>query len=286
MDAKVLYKDDRFFITEEGNFVKIKNNSNEPMAATPNGFVFGDNVKNALDNGVVQMTIPPGEQYGFDYKKDEFGPQMRRELDEYIRDHELSKDRHVLMNDAIEKIKAMSTEDFVLNFVDRTDKEALKEALDCGYLPFVMEEHEMELSLENGRLEYEGTSMGGSSELYWAVQRIREAIEDISRSSPFIDSINATIDSTYRDLYEGKQVESSVSYSEALDIGDALIQARNPIIKSLIEARGDYFSSDREVAALGYAYKEHEAEIKKHNELEPNVEQNHPSASVEPDMDI
>ncbi len=221
---------------------------------------------------------------GYVYKENEAN--IKKFIEPKPEGHELSEDRQAFMNDAIKKISDMKTEDFVLEFVDKSDKEALKEALDNGFLPIIMEGHEMELSLKDGRLEYEGTSMGGNSEFYFAVEKIKEAVEDISRSSPFIDSINATIDNTYRDLYEGKQIESSVSYSEALDIGDALIQAKNPIIKSLIEARGDYFSSDREVAALGYAYKEHESEIKKLNELEPDIEQGHTSSSVDPDMDI
>ncbi len=100
-----------------------------------------------------------------------------------------------------------------------------------------------------------------------------------------ISNLNDTFKDAY-DKFGENRMDGGLSYKEALDIGDALINARNPIVEYLIDTRGDFFTSDREVAALGYSYKKYEAEIKKFNEQEPDVEKERPSVSVDPDIDL
>jgi hypothetical protein len=83
------------------------------------------------------------------------------------------------MNDIIKKVEVMPADEFVLNFVDTDDKEKLASDLDSGFLPFNIKGKDMELSLKDGRLEYDGTSMGGSREFYFKVKEIEQELKSI-----------------------------------------------------------------------------------------------------------
>jgi len=60
----------------------------------------------------------------------------------------------------------------------------------------------------------------------------------------------------YDFMYEHDRTAYVAGYDEALEYGDRLIAERHPIVASLCKMRGDIFSSDREVAALGFAVSE------------------------------
>jgi hypothetical protein len=60
----------------------------------------------------------------------------------------------------------------------------------------------------------------------------------------------------YDFMYEHERTAYVAGYDEALEYGDRLIAERHPIVASLCKMRGDIFSSDREVAALGFAVSE------------------------------
>lgn len=92
---------------------------------------------------------------------------------------ESSEEKYAFMNDIIDKIVSMDADDFVLNYVDTSDKEKLVNYVETRFLPFEMDGKEMELSLNDGRLEYDGTSMGGNTDLYFKVRNIEQAVKDI-----------------------------------------------------------------------------------------------------------
>lgn len=60
----------------------------------------------------------------------------------------------------------------------------------------------------------------------------------------------------YDFIYEHDRNSYVAGYREALEYGDKLIRERHPIVAKLAQMRGDIFTSDREVAALGFAVTE------------------------------
>ena len=76
-----------------------------------------------------------------------------------------------------------------------------------------------------------------------------------------IEHINDRINQIYDRLYQTHNMESvtkEMTYQEALNKGDMALAnpALNRVIKALIERRGDYFTSDREVVCLAVALTE------------------------------
>ena len=87
------------------------------------------------------------------------------------------KVKHVLMNDEIDKICSMSAVDFIDKYLDVKDKETVIDYIKSGFIPFKSVNGDMmELSLEDGRLEYDGTSMGGSRDLYFKIKEIKDIL--------------------------------------------------------------------------------------------------------------
>jgi hypothetical protein len=103
---------------------------------------------------------------------------------------EASEEKYTLMNDIIKKLEDMPVDEFILNYVDTEDKEKLASDLNSGFLPFNIKGKDMELSLKDGRLEYDGTSMGGSRELYFKVKEIAQEIKDIVSNASVRESVN------------------------------------------------------------------------------------------------
>lgn len=109
---------------------------------------------------------------------DELGARyMQPELDE-VDIPVVTLDKHDLMNLTIEKIKNIDTDRFINDYIDFSDKEELKEMLTNGYIPFNTDYGTMELSIPDGRLEYEGTSMGGDRDLFFKIQDIMSNINN------------------------------------------------------------------------------------------------------------
>ena len=58
----------------------------------------------------------------------------------------------------------------------------------------------------------------------------------------------------YNFLYDN--YDNVAGYDEALEYGDEVISTMPELVDALCKLRCDYFSSDREVAALGFAVNE------------------------------
>lgn len=67
---------------------------------------------------------------------------------------------------------------FLDQYLD-TDAYNIQNCYNENYLPIITEYGKMWLDLDLGRIEWRGTSIGGSSELYWAIQAIKAAFEEI-----------------------------------------------------------------------------------------------------------
>ncbi len=85
----------------------------------------------------------------------------------------------------------------------------------------------------------------------------------------FIDRLAKTIGEKYDWLYglghEGAKT-GNIGYSEMLEFGDKLIAECPEITAAVVKARGDILSSDREVAAYGFAVNEMFPDIRKYLE--------------------
>ena len=101
------------------------------------------------------------------------GKDIRRTLAESS-----SQEKYELMNKAINKIIKMDAQDFVNKYIDTSRIDFVQSDIESGFVPFRMEDNEMmELSLNDGRLEYDGTSMGGSREFYFKVKEIADILK-------------------------------------------------------------------------------------------------------------
>lgn len=87
------------------------------------------------------------------------------------------------MNEVAKDIEAAFKEDrcesFINDLIDKKDNIAdLAEELESGFVSIDTKYGEMEIELENGRLEYDGTSMNGGDDFYWAAHEIKDSLEN------------------------------------------------------------------------------------------------------------
>lgn len=66
-----------------------------------------------------------------------------------------------------------------------------------------------------------------------------------------IDEFMDKFNKEYKFLYENS--DRVAGYREALDYGDAFIDAHPDFVAEFVRYRGDFISSDREVAAFAFA---------------------------------
>ncbi len=89
--------------------------------------------------------------------------------------------KYLLMNNVINDIEKANVVDGCESFIHESvinseNPDELSEEISNGFLEINTTHGAMELDLNNGRLEFEGTSMGGSSEFYWACKNIYEKL--------------------------------------------------------------------------------------------------------------
>ncbi len=89
--------------------------------------------------------------------------------------------KYLLMNNVISEIEKANDSDGCESFlheavINLRNSDELSEELSKGFLKINTAHGEMELDLNNGRLEFEGTSMGGSNEFYWACKNIYDKL--------------------------------------------------------------------------------------------------------------
>lgn len=92
--------------------------------------------------------------------------------------HMDSTKKYDLMNSIISNIVHRDVDEFINNQIDMSDPEALKESIASGYIPFETEHGQMELSIVDGRLEFDGTSMGGDNNLFFWTQGLMKTLSD------------------------------------------------------------------------------------------------------------
>ena len=87
--------------------------------------------------------------------------------------------KHELMNEIINTLPALDVNDFINNYVDVSDFEEVREHLKSGYIPFFFTTlGTMEISIVDGRLEYDGTSMCGGNEFFFFGQNVMKELSN------------------------------------------------------------------------------------------------------------
>lgn len=81
-------------------------------------------------------------------------------------------DKYQKLNQVIARIKSLDSDAIAEDLKKSFNRDELKEYLDSGFIPFKTNYGVMELDLSAGRVEFEGTSMGGDSELYYKIREV------------------------------------------------------------------------------------------------------------------
>lgn len=90
--------------------------------------------------------------------------------EEHIQDKE--SDKYKIMNQVIDQLLEVDTGFFIDNYVEANNLIGLKYHIEHGYIPFKVSYGTMQLSLIDGKLMYEGSSMAGTKSFYKKIQDI------------------------------------------------------------------------------------------------------------------